>query len=221
MYIEEDVTEESSVYDTLFSVYYSGWTDVFKTYKPNIKNISDIIASKENESGGFMPQKSELFRTFGMTNLSDVKVVIWGKNPSIHKNFYGNIFKELKQENQVPNDFNGNFGSRNLDDWAKQGVLFMNVAMCYSRQKPDPFSDLWIRFANIIIQIINNNVPNCIHLLWGRECEKISDSINSREVYSTSHPSSPGMGFFGCNHFIKVNITLERQNKPPIKWLRY
>lgn len=220
MYIEEDIDQDSSVYDALFGTYYNGWTEVFKGYRPNIENISKIIRTKESEVGGFLPQKDKLFRAFTMTDLSDVKVVIWGKNPSVSKNFYSNIYKELKQENQVPGGFGNDFGQRNLDDWARQGVLFMNVAMCYTRQNPDPFSDLWIRFANIIIQIINSKVPNCIHLLWGRECEKISDSISSREVYSTSHPSSPTMGFFGCNHFIKVNITLERQKKQPISWFR-
>jgi uracil-DNA glycosylase len=218
MYVEEDIDQNSTVYDALFATYYDGWTDVFEKYRPHIKNISKIIERKENEFGGFLPQKCDLFRTFGMTDLRDVKVVIWGKNPCVSKNFYGNIFKELKQEKQVPDDFDGEFGRQYLDHWASQGVLFMNVSMCYSRKNPDPYADLWIRFANIIIQVINNNVPNCIHLLWGRECEKIADSINSREVYSTSHPSSPTMGFFGCNHFIKTNITLARQNKSPINW---
>lgn len=219
MYIEESVTDESTVYDALFATYYNGWTDVFNSYKPNIQNISDIISNKENEIGGFLPKKSELFRSFTLTDLSEVKVVIWGKSPSIHRSFYSNILKELKSEKQIPQHVS-NFGLRNFDDWARQGVLFMNVAMCYTRENPDPFSDLWIRFANMIIQILNTNVPNCIHLLWGKECEKISDSISSREVYSTSHPSSPKMGFFGCNHFIKVNITLCRQNKEPINWYR-
>lgn len=217
MYVEEEVTEDSSVYDTLFAQYYDGWTEAFGKYKPNMKNISDIVASKEQEFGKSRPDRCAMFDAFN-TGLSDVKVVIWNKNPCISKNFYTNIFKELSQEKQVPIDFGGTFGAKNVQGWAKQGVLFMNVAMCYSNHHPDPFSDLWLRFANIVIQILNTNVPNCIHLLWGKECEKISDSISSREVYTTSHPCSPRMGFFGCNHFIKVNITLERQKKTPIKW---
>lgn len=72
----------------------------------------------------------------------------------------------------------------------------------------------------VIIEIINQNTENCIHVLWGKQCEKIAEHINSREVLISAHPSplSARRGFFGNQHFKKINIILKRQEKEQINW---
>lgn len=238
MFIEEEVDQTSSSYDAFYNKYYSGWSEEFETRKEQMKKICKLIDDKEKEVGSYYPLKKDLFKCLEITPLSKVKVVIWGQDPypslksdgkpraqgysfGVSKNDVVpksliNIYKELQQE--IPEFTPPQHGD--LTGWAKQGVLFMNSSLCYSPKDPKAFLNLWLRFTNIIVEIINEKVPNCIHLLWGRKCEKIADNINSREVYTTSHPSpfSAYQGFFGCNHFIKVNITLQRQGKLPIDW---
>lgn len=238
MFIEEDVDQNSSVYDAFYNKYYEGWTEQFQKHKHQMKCISDMIDDKENEVGKYYPLKNDLFKCLELTPLRKVKVIIWGQDPYPSLRLNGlpraqgysfgvsrddnvpksllNIYKELKQE--IPEFEPPKHGD--LTGWAKQGILFMNTSLCYSPKHPKAFVNLWRRFTNIIIDIVNENIPNCIHLLWGKKCEGLEDSISSREVYKAPHPSplSAYQGFFGCNHFIKVNITLQRQNKTPIDW---
>lgn len=79
---------------------------------------------------------------------------------------------------------------------------------------------MWNRFTYIIINILNEKIENCIHLLWGKQCEPLVEHIRSREVFQTSHPSpfSVRRGFIGCKHFLKVNITLKKQERGEINW---
>lgn len=238
MFIEEEVDQNSSVYDAFYNKYYEGWTEQFQKHKHQMNCISKMIDDKEKEVGRYYPLKNDLFKCLELTPLNKVKVVIWGQDPYPNVKSNGlpraqgysfgvsrdddvpksllNIYKELKQE--IPEFQQPKHGD--LTGWAKQGILFMNTSLCFSPKEPKAFSNLWLRFTNIIIDIINENVPNCIHLLWGKKCEVLEDSISSREIYKAPHPSplSAYQGFFGCNHFIKVNITLQRQNKNPIVW---
>ena len=230
MYVESEITDNSSVYDAFYNRYLEGWTEEFEAYKDNMKNISTIIETREKQVGDVYPSKQHLFDALDMTPLHNVKVVIWSPGPYKHTNAQGyaygvpagqpptktidNIYKELK--NEFPNFERPQ--NHDFVEWAKQGVLLMNMDLCFSMTDKDAFSNLWIRFTEIVIQIINKCVPNCIHLLWGKQCEQLESSISSREVFTTAHPSQAYRGFFGCNHFIKTNITLQRQNKRPIIW---
>jgi uracil-DNA glycosylase len=227
-----------SVYQLLYEKEYPGWSEKFAPYKGAIKNISNIIAKKEEQYGTYYPKKENLFKALEMTPLHKVKVVIWGQDPypsllgdgepraqgysfGVHKEddvpmSLKNIYKEL----------NDNFpmfeapGHGDLTWLADQGVLFMNASLTYCPKEPKCYLNLWNRFINILISIINENVENCIHLLWGKNCEKLAEHIRSREVFICAHPSplSAYRGFFGCKHFLKVNIVLSRQEKEQINW---
>jgi len=209
--IEEDIDQKSTVYEAFYNRYFEGWTEAFEKYKDEVKNVSDIIGKVEKRTNGYYPSKSKLFDCFEKTPLDKVKVVIWTEYPFSLDRSYPNVYKELKNqysEFTCPRE-------NNLLKLTEQGILFINASMCYARFKK-AYDNLWFRFTNIVIEILNERVDNCIHLLWGRNCQKLSDNINSREVYISSDPIS--YTFFGNNHFIKTNITLKRQGKPEIKW---
>jgi len=227
-----------SIYDTLFEKDYGKWTQELKKYETNLKQICNVIDKKILSCKEIYPRKKDLFKFLEMTPLDKTKVVIWGQdpyptllddgNPRAQGYSFGvkkgdkipqslkNIYTEMK--NNFPSFQEPDHGDLN---WlAEQGVLFMNQSLCFSPENPKLFLNLWNRFTYIIITIINNNVENCIHLLWGKQCEPLAEHIKSREIYITSHPSpfSVRRGFFGCKHFLKVNITLERQEKDQINW---
>ena len=227
-----------SVYDLLYQKDYGLWSQKLEKYKVAIKNISKIIAQKEEEYGPYYPAKENLFKALEMTPLEKVKVVIWGQDPyptllkdgkpraqgysfGVHKEdnvpqSLQNVYKEIKDN--YPMFHPPEHGD--LTWLAEQGILFMNSSLTYCPENPKVYLNLWNRFTNIIINIINENVDNCIHLLWGKNCEKLAEHIRSREVFMCAHPSpfSARRGFFGCKHFLKVNITLQRQEKEQINW---
>ena len=209
--IEEDIHQSSTVYDAFYDRYFGEWSEKFEKYKDEMKNVSEIIGRTEKETK-YLPFKKNLFDCFANTRLGEVKVVIWTDNPLSLNRSYANVYKELKTQYSnidIPRD-------NNLLKFTDQGVLFISSSMCHSSDNPTIYSNLWFRFANIVIEILNENVDNCIHLLWGKNCQKIAGNISSREVYVSTDPSS--YAFFGNNHFIKTNITLKRQGKKEIDW---
>lgn len=229
----------SSVYDLLYNDHFEGWSEAFLPYKESVKKISDIIGEKEKKYGPYYPKKEDLFNCFKKTPLNKVKVVVWGQDPYYSESDTGepmaqgyafgvkkdecvpttllNIYKEIKSNFPVfvPPEHG------DLTWLTDQGILFINSSMTiHPVNQHCNYNNLWNRFIYIVITIINQNTENCIHVLWGKKCEKLEEHIQSREVLVASHPSSytAKRGFFGCKHFLKINIILERQGKEQINW---
>ena len=228
----------ATIYDILYNGDYPGWSEKLKEYSGAIKQLSGMIEKKVTEKGEFYPKRELVFNALKMTPLEKVKVVIWGQDPyptllpdgepraqgysfgvrrddSVPQSLK-NIYKEISDTYptfQAPKH-------GDLTHLAKQGVLFLNQSLTYCPIEPKLYLNLWNRFVYILIKIINENVENCIHLLWGKKAEALAEHIGSREVYTAPHPSplSARRGFFGCRHFLKINITLDRQGKEQINW---
>lgn len=227
-----------SVYDVLMKNDYGDWTPQFQKYKRALKNVCDIIDRTEAKYGEYYPLKDDVFNAFKMTPLSKVKVVIWGQDP------YPTLLEDgmpraqgysfgVRRDDDVPQslrniykEIGDNFPMFKAPDhgdlnWlAEQGILFINSSLTYCPRDPKCYLNLWNRFINIIIEILNENTKNCIHILWGKNAERLAEHIHSREIYMSAHPSplSARRGFFGCKHFLKINITLKRQEKEQINW---
>lgn len=227
-----------TVYDLLFEKDLGKWSQEFKKYKIAIKDISKRIEMTEQKYGPYYPEKENLFKAFELTPLEKIKVVIWGESPywSTQDNgkpvAVGLSFatdKNIKPPPSLKNiykEINNNFPmfkapeDGDLSYLTEQGVLLLNQCLCICPDDKKIYMNLWNRFTNIVITIINENVANCIHVLWGKYAEKLSEQIKSREVFVCAHPSplSAHRGFFGCKHFLKINITLNRQEKTQINF---
>jgi uracil-DNA glycosylase len=229
----------TTIYDCLYDKNYPGWSEKLEEHKTSIRQLSNIIDKKEKEFGEFYPLKENVFKSLEMTPLHKVKVVIWGQDPyptllangkpraqgysfGVDKNdqvpmSLRNIYKEI--EDNFPTFQAPNHGD--LTWLAEQGILFMNQSLTFCPANPKLYLNLWNRFTYIIIKILNENVEGCIHLLWGKQCEPLIEHIRSREIHQASHPSpmSARRGFFGCKHFLKVNIILENRKKDKVEEL--
>lgn len=227
-----------SVYDLLFEEDLGAWTTEFKKYDKAIKNISDMIDKCEEKYGRYYPDKCDLFKAFRLTPLESIKLVILGQDPyptlldngncraqglafSVSKDdivpgSLKNIYKEIK--NDYPMFVAPDHGD--LSFLAERGVFLYNQALTYCPENPKCYLNLWNRFNNIVIKILNENIVNCIYILWGKKAEKLAEHIQSREIITGVHPSplSANRGFFNKKYFLKVNITLERQGKEQINF---
>ena len=236
--IQEEPFDPKTIFDALYGENIFSWTSKLRPYKDAIKLLSDHIDQLVETDGEYYPRTKDVFNCLKLTPLCDIKVVIWGQDPyptllpngipraqgyafgvdrndQVPKSLL-NIYKELGDNFSC-------FEQPNHGDLryiAKQGVLFMNTSLTYCAKNPDAHINIWMRFIHIIITIINENTENCIHVLWGGKAEKLREHIKSREILSASHPSplSVYRGFFGCRHFVKINITLDRQGKEQINW---
>jgi uracil-DNA glycosylase len=216
------------------------WKEEFLKEREKIERIFEKI---ESRGSYYYPYKENVFKAFQLTPLETVKVVIWGQDPyptlldkdtpraqgyafGVSKNdvipkSLINIYKEIKQE--YPKKFKAPKHG-DLTYIAKQGVLFLNSALTYcpDEKKDKKYShiNLWARFMKIVVTIINRRVNKCIHVFWGEKSKTMKGEVPEANTLTASHPSplSAYRGFFGCDHFIKINISLDILGKKQINW---
>jgi len=216
-----------------------GWTNVFRASMPEFEHINRSLIKDEEQHGLCYPLRKNLFKAFDMCPLSNVKVVIVGQDPyhSDDHNGYpiamgmsfsvnrgvtipsslNNIFKELARS--IPNWNSPIYGD--LSNWARQGVLMLNTCLTVRPHQAKSHKSLWMGFVAKIIASLNETNSHCIFVLWGREAGKIENLLTNKNVVLTApHPSglSAYKGFIGCNHFVDINIELEKQGKRAINW---
>lgn len=180
------------------------------------------------------PDMKDIFRAFEISNLDDVKVVIFGQDPyylpgvadglafstkqSKTPASLKNIFKELK--NEYPDLI---IETNDLTSWAKQGVLLANTSLTVMKNMPNSHAYLgWSYVIEEAIEYINENRHNVIFLLWGNQAKKFKSLINEEKhhVLMSAHPSplSANNGFFGNNHFKIANQILADNFQKEIDW---
>lgn len=184
------------------------------------------------------PQKENIFSAFKLTPYKDIKIVILGQDPyhgkgqahglafSVEKGIPNppslqNIFKELQNEGEGTC-----FKHGSLENWAKQGIFLLNTTLTVREGCPNSHVKLgWNIFTDEVIKLINQKKEPVIFLLWGNNARNKKQFITNSHhiVLETVHPSplSANRGFFGCNHFKKVNEILEKFGKDKIKWDLY
>ncbi len=194
-----------------------------------------LFLLEEKKRYRIYPPGNKIFEAFNLTPFDKVKVVILGQDPYHgHGQAHGlcfsvqegikpppslvNIFKELSDDLGIPPSDNGN-----LSSWARQGVLLLNAtltvraAQAGSHQKKG-----WEIFTDTVIKTLSKQKEGLIFLLWGNYAQAKSALIDKthHHILKAPHPSplSAFNGFFGCKHFSKTNLLLEKQNKKPINW---
>lgn len=182
------------------------------------------------------PPKEQLFRAFELCAWEDVKVVILGQDPYPTKGHanglcfsvatdvkplpksLNNIFKERKDDLQLPDLTNGN-----LEHWAKQGVLLLNAVLTVEEGRPDSHKNWgWEQFTDAVIAQIASEKTNVVFMLWGAKAQKKASQIDASKhlILKAVHPSplAAHRGFFGCKHFSKTNAFLRMIGTHEIQW---
>ncbi|MCK6262431.1 uracil-DNA glycosylase [Vibrio sp. ZSDE26] len=215
------------------------WQDFIKTeaQKPYFIEMMGIIENERFSGKNIYPSTDNVFKAFELTSFDNVKVVILGQDPYHGPNqAHGlsfsvlpnvkvppslvNIYKELA------NDIDG-FSIPNhgfLNHWAEQGVLLLNTVLTVEQGKAHSHSKLgWETFTDHAIDLLAKHNQGIVFLLWGAHAQKKGRFIDQEKhhVLTAPHPSplSAHRGFFGCNHFSKVNQWLKNQGEQEIDWV--
>ena len=180
------------------------------------------------------PPGPQIFKTFDLTPVEKVKVVILGQDPyhnpgeamgmsfSVPKGVRTppslvNIYKELATDIGTAMPTHGD-----LTYWGQQGVLMLNAILTVSQNKPASHRNIgWQFFTDAVISNISSNLDNIVFMLWGNFAKGKAALIDESKhlVLSSAHPSPlAGGAFFGNHHFSKANAYLIANGKSPIDW---
>ena len=196
--------------------------------------LHEFVENEYETKTIYLP-KENIFFALENTPYEHIRVVILGQDPyhgvgEAHGMAFSvnpgikvppslqNIFKELNSELgcYIPN--NGY-----LLKWARQGVLMLNSVLTVEKDKPASHKNKgWEIFTDRIIEDINKKDTPVVFMLWGNFAKQKANLITTPKhlILTSSHPSpfSVRYGFFGCNHFVKANEFLKKNNIPPINW---
>ncbi len=213
-----------------------GWNELIEEEfnKDYYKNLRQFLI-EEYKTKVIYPNMYNIFDALKYTPYEDTKVLILGQDPYHGENqahglafsvqegvktppSLANIYKELQSDIGyfIPN--NGC-----LIPWAKQGVLLLNTSLTVREGEANSHQNKgWETFTDEIIKKLNKKQEPVIFVLWGGNARKKKTLIDNKHHYilESAHPSplSAYRGFFGCNHFSRINEILIDLNKNPIDW---
>ena len=213
----------------------NNWDDILKEEynKPYFEKLMNFIED-EYSKYTIYPDKNNIYNALKLTPPDKVKVVILGQDPYINKNQANglsfsvqpgiaippslrNIFREQRKDLGIiqPN-------SGDLTKWAEQGVLLLNTTLTVRAGLSNSHQGKgWGIFTDSIIKYLGQK-ENIVFMLWGNNAKAKRKLIDSSKnlILEAAHPSplSATRGFFGCQHFSKVNNYLIEHNLSPIDW---
>ena len=181
------------------------------------------------------PSMYDIFNALKLTSYASVKVVIVGQDPyhevgQAHGLAFSvqdgialppslqNIYKEIENEFGIKMSKNGN-----LTSWAKQGVLLLNNVLTVRAGLANSHRNQgWEIFTDEVVRLLNVRKEPVVFVFWGNNAKsKLPLVTNPKHLILTAaHPSplSAYNGFFGCNHFKKINEFLVNNGENPIDW---
>lgn len=198
------------------------------------KNLQDFLTEEYN-TRKIYPSPENVFNALNLVKYNDVKVVIIGQDPyhqpgQAHGLSFSvqngiklppslvNIYKEIEDEIGKKSCTNGD-----LTAWAKQGVLLLNSVLTVRDSQPNSHKNMgWEQITSRVVDLLSKREKPVVFLLWGANAIAIGKNIDRSKhlVLTCAHPSplSAYNGFFGCNHFVKANEFLIKNNETPIEW---
>jgi len=235
---KEKITNDWSIEKVATEYPPNTWEKVFENSKDEIKDVSDIL-EEDRIKGRRVPDNKDVFRIFNLVPAHKVKVVILGQDPytgilpngkpqatgmsfSVPREAQvppslKNIYKELKTS--YPDFKIPNHGS--LEKWCIQGVFLLNSCLTTRQGVSGAHGEIWTGFIKKVINHILDVNPEVIFVLWGKQAQKMKKIIGERATcLEASHPSPLGAyrGFFGCDHFKKINQILVDNGEKSIDW---
>lgn len=202
--------------------------------KSYYKELFDFVG-QEYATREIFPPGDDIFNTFHLTPLSEVKCVIIGQDPYHNVGQAHGLCFSVKPDVEVPpslvniykelHDDLGCYIPNNgyLVKWAKQGVLMLNAVLTVrAHQAASHQGKGWEQFTDAAIRAVNEQDRPIVFLLWGGFAGKKASMLTNPKhlVLKAPHPSplSVYRGFFGCRHFSQTNAFLEANGIPPIDW---
>ena len=200
------------------------------------RNLMGYLKVREEMGITICPPKQLIFRAMKALDFDQVRVVIVGSEPynipgvangfafAADRNLpppatLRNILAEARLDTALKFPRCGH----SLNGWVQQGVMLLNSVLTVEEGCTQPHHDNgWEELTDLAIKSLSDKKENLVFLLWGDHAgtkEKLIQRSKHQILKANHpHPSTAHEGFFGCQHFSKTNLYLERVGKKPIDW---
>lgn len=193
----------------------------------------------ERTAAGARIVPAQPLRALALTPFDAVRVVILGQDPYHGGQAHGlafsvpegvavppslrNIHAEIERDLGVARPASGN-----LQRWAGQGVLLLNVVLTVERAAPASHAQRgWEDFSARVVSSLAQDAAPKVFALWGgfarRYAATIAQASPQHLLLTANHPSPlaarrPPLPFLGCGHFSQANAFLARHGRGTIDW---
>lgn len=204
------------------------WQNLLEPVRDQIQRISRQLVGQE-----YLPKPEQIFRALDLAPEA-VQVLIVGQDPYPNPahacglsfsvpagtaplpGSMRNILKEVTADVGVSITNAGD-----LQAWSKQGVMLLNRVLTVAPGVPMSHHHLgWQKITDRIVQIVAQQSPAAIAILWGNQARELAHFFPSENVITGVHPSplSAHRGFFGSRPFSKVNEKRRALGRQEISW---
>lgn len=186
--------------------------------------------SRRSKEELILPDQALILRAFKETALSNVGVVILGKEPYNMGAANGLAWDTLRGIRPQPclstvigairseyGDKRMQEGRSYLDHLPAQGVLLLNRALTSAPGKKGAHKALWDPFFQAVVNGLNK-VDNIVWSLWGSSLHQTVITNPTHIVLKEPNPSTLDVGGFGPSVFSNINSSLTSMGRPPIEW---
>lgn len=221
----------------------SAWSRVFDHgYTREQFTALSVAIDEAYAQGAVFPAREHIFRALELVRPADVKVVILGQDPyPTPGNAHGLSFSVMPPA-RTPASLKNIFASAarcvpdwqppasgNLEPWARQGVLLLNLILTVRSGEPMSHARLgWQAFTQAALRLVQAEAPFVVFMLWGGKAVSAAQphiDTSKHAILVDQHPSPlaqnrlpPEQKFAANNHFAEANRLLVDHGRTPVVW---
>ena len=187
--------------------YFGDWSTVI-----DLQEADRIIRKLSAFPSALCPTVKDVFKAFRLCPLHSLRVLILGQDPYFtyrnHRPVATGIAfansRDTPESDYSPSldvlresviNYSLPHGSLNFDpsleEWERQGVLLLNVALSCEAGKPGSHFLLWKPFISSLLTALSKYAPGTVYVLMGSMAQSFISCIDDRfnHVFCTKHPS--------------------------------
>jgi uracil-DNA glycosylase len=180
------------------------------------------------------PSRENVFRAYDLTDLGQVKCVIWGQDPYHTPGVANGLAFAVNADQKLPPSLNNMYKEaytdlgkpltdRTLVSWAKQGVLLLNTSLTVTLGQAGSHKGAWDFLIKPTIEALVNSDRPIVYILLGAHAQAVLKDVKVKEhqhVIRAAHPSplSAYNGFFGSRIYSRANAALTERGVAGVDW---
>lgn len=174
----------------------SGWIEFFT--QPRVQTVLETISDELEAKSALTlyPPITDVFRAFYLTPFHQVRAVLIGMDPYHNGNATGLCF-EVPAGRPVNPSLQMIFrelgvSTTDLTQWARGGILMLNMALTVEAGTPGAHLQLWSEFSELLVRYLSQHKPEVHWILLGRDAHRVAQWIDpatsSNYIHCASHP---------------------------------